>query len=205
MAYGSSGIKMRFTRPTDHYDEKVTKIDEQICDLVKQRKEISSNDPGYPPFEYITGWAEKYGLYEDLLKSIFSTLWQENIYKPTVEPEGFQKIVPVLKTIEVENKLYTVIAMRQYMNASIIIFNIEWDSTSDSLEDQSMHMHYELFINADYDCRVIDGSGSSGHSHNNFLVFPRLPDDLSGIELTLKQYRFTSQGQQADRDIILCL
>lgn len=206
MAYGSSGIiKTRFIRPTEHYDEKVSAIDEQICNLIKQRKEISNNNPGFPPFETIAGWAEKYDLYEDLLKSIFGSLWHEDVYKPTVEPEGFQKNVRVLKTIEVENKLYSVVSMRQYTNASIINFNIDWDCTLDSSEDASMHMHYELFIHEDYDCRVIDGSGSSGHCHNNFLVFPRLPDDLSGINLTLTSYRFTAQGRQKDKDIVLHL
>ena len=41
--------RMSFEQPTDHYDEKVFSIDEQLCALLKQRKEISNNDPGFPP------------------------------------------------------------------------------------------------------------------------------------------------------------
>jgi hypothetical protein len=34
--------RMPFVRPTDHYDERISQIDEQICELVKQRREVYS-------------------------------------------------------------------------------------------------------------------------------------------------------------------
>lgn len=83
--------RMPFERPTEHYDEKIKQIDEKICELINQRKEMSNNNPGYPPFEYISNWARKFDLYEDLLKSVFSSLWNEKIYMPFVEPEQFRR------------------------------------------------------------------------------------------------------------------
>ena len=32
--------RMHFDQPTEHYDDRLIPIDEQICSLVKQRKEI---------------------------------------------------------------------------------------------------------------------------------------------------------------------
>ena len=101
--------RMPFRRPTTHYNEDIKQIDEKLCELIKKRKEISNNDPGYPPFEYITDWAEKFDLYEDLLKSIFSSLWKDEIYKPFVEPKDYIKNLPVLKSLELDNKLFSVI------------------------------------------------------------------------------------------------
>jgi hypothetical protein len=75
---------MPFKRPTTHYDERINQIDQQICELIKQRKEISNNNPGYPPFEYISNWAEKFDLYQDQLKSVFTSLWNEDMYRPIV-------------------------------------------------------------------------------------------------------------------------
>ncbi|MCY0902631.1 MAG: hypothetical protein OWU32_10675, partial [Firmicutes bacterium] len=76
---------MRFERPTDHYDEGIVAIDEQICALIKKRKDISNNNPGYPPFELLAKWAKQFELYEDLLKSVFGNLRNEQMYRPRVE------------------------------------------------------------------------------------------------------------------------
>lgn len=70
---------LSFNRPTTHYDEKIYEIDKEICELIKKRKDISNNNPGYPPLEYISKWAEEFDLYEDLLHSIFGSLLD---YKP---------------------------------------------------------------------------------------------------------------------------
>lgn len=197
--------RMPFKRPTAYYNERIKQIDEKICELIKQRKEISNNNPGYPPFEYITNWAEKFGLYEELLKSMFGSLWNEKVYRPLIEPEGFRRNLPVLKSSEVDNKLFSVISIRQYSNSSIINFNIDWDSTGDLAENQLQHTHFELFIDEQYDCRIADGTGGNGHFHYNFIVSPPLPDDNSGIELIFKEYNSPIRDKQVGQDIIIRL
>lgn len=197
--------RMSFRRPTTHYNEDIKQIDEKLCELIKKRKEISNNDPGYPPFEYITDWAEKFDLYEDLLKSIFSSLWKDEIYKPLVEPKDYIKNLPVLKLVELDNKLFSVISIRQYSNASVVNFNIDWDTTSNPSECRSHHTHYELFINDQYDCRMISGTGGEEHFHFNYVVSPPLPDNLAGIKLTFKEYEFQFEDKQIGKDVVIKL
>jgi hypothetical protein len=197
--------RMTYRRPTTHYDERIKQIDEKICELIKQRREISDNNPGYPPFEYISNWAEKFGLYEELLKSIFSLLWNEKMYKPFVEPEGFRRNLPVLKSIEVDNRLFSVTYIHQYSNSSIVNFNIDWDSTSDLSERQPRHTHFELFIDERYDCRMANGTGGDGHFHYNFIVSPPLPDNTSGIELFFKEYNKPFEDKQISHNIVIRL
>lgn len=191
-------------RPTTYYDERIKQIDEKICELIKQRKEISNNNPGYPPFEYVTNWAEKFDLYDELLKSIFNSLWNEKMFKPLVEPEGFLRNLPVLKSIEVDNRLFSVISIRQFSNSSIVNFNIDWD-TSGLSEHQSRHTFFELFIDEQYDCRMADGTGGNGHFHYNFIVSPPLPDNISGIELIFREYNQPFGDHQTGNDIIIQL
>ena len=38
--------RMPFERPTDHYDERLSSIDEKICSLLKERKDLSNGNPG---------------------------------------------------------------------------------------------------------------------------------------------------------------
>lgn len=197
--------RMKFNRPTNYYDEKIKQIDEKICELIKKRKEASDNNPGYPPFEYISCWAEKFDLYDDLLKSIFSSLYNEKSYKPMIEPEGFRSNLPILKSVEVDNSFFSIIYIRQYSNCSIVNLNIDWDNTSDSAENELKHSHFELLINDQYDCRFTSGTGGDGHCNYSFIVSPPLPDNVSGIQLIFKEYDITAANKPTGNDIIIKL
>ena len=185
----------RNPRPiTDHYDKQLLQIDEQICALLKQRKELSNDNPGLPPEDIISNWAIKYNLYEEYLSSLFGALRMEDLFKPRVEPIGFRKHLPVLKSIEINDCFYSVTAIRQYENASIIQLHIDWDEPDDARIDRINKRSintFELFINEQYDCRKKRAGGSTGHLTYNFIVSPPLPDNLSGIDLVFKEYSDT--------------
>lgn len=191
-----------FRRPTNHYDERVKQTDEKICGLMQERKEISDNNPGYPPLEYIAEWAEKFNLYEDFLKSVFGSMWNEKMHRPSVKPEGFQKNLPILKLLERDDRIFSVVSIRQYSNSSVIAFNIDWDNTKDS---SSSHTNFEMFIAEPYDCRMLDGAGGSGHTHYNFVIWPPLPADPSGIQLIFKEYKIPFRDEQIGDDIVFTL
>lgn len=196
--------RMTFKRPTNHYDEKVKFIDEQICKLINERKELSENNPGYPPFEYISNWAEEFGLYENMLKSIFASMWNEKSYKPMIEPEGFQKNLQVLKSIEISSKLFSVVYIAQYSNCSLINLDIDRDSYNTAAEEHR-HSYFKLFIGSQYDCSMLDGGGGNGHLHYNFVVSPALPDNFFGTKLTFKEFSYSSMDNQIGDDIIIQL
>ncbi|MGM0889690.1 MAG: hypothetical protein ACQEW5_22725 [Bacillota bacterium] len=180
--------RMSFEQPTDHYDEKVFSIDEQLCALLKQRKEISNNDPGFPPHKNISNWAKRFGLYEDLLNTVFGTLRNDEEFRPRVEPKNFKRHIPILKSVEKGEYIYTVTFIRQYQNASVVHLNIDWDSTKESPYDGHQHNFFELFLGEQYDCRWNTGSGSTGQFVYSFIVSPPLPDDISGFDLVFREY-----------------
>lgn len=180
--------RMPFKRPTTHYDENITQIDKKICELIKQRKDISNNKPGYPPLDYISKWAETFNLYKDLLESIFGLLWNEELHKPIVDPETFIKNVPVLKWLEIDGKLFSINTIRQYSNASVVNFNVDWNDINDSENCDTYLPDYKLYIGKEYTCRIEGGSGSSGYSTHKFIISPPLPDNFSGIKLTFTEY-----------------
>lgn len=196
---------MPFRRPTDHYDERIIKIDEQICELIRKRKDISNNNPGYPPFEYISKWAEEFNLYENQLKSVFGSLWNEAPYKPVVKPNGFRMNLPVLKIVEKDNCLFSITVIRQYSNASIINFNIDKSDISDSSNCKSKYSSFELFIGEEYNCRMKSGSGAGDYFFYSFVVSPALPDDVSGIDLTFKEYEMPLIEKKEITEVVIHL
>ncbi|MGE7093636.1 hypothetical protein ACQKII_19700 [Lysinibacillus sp. NPDC048646] len=180
-----------YDRPTDHYEEDLYPIDEQICALLKERKDLSSNNPGLPPDEAISKWAKKYDFYEVYLASLFQMIRMEDYYKPRVEPTGFRKHVPVLKSIEIAERNYTVSFIRQYENASVVQLLVDWDATNDSpihLMQKSSRNHFELLLGEQYECQRDRSGGSTGHDSSNFIVTPPLPDNIAGQEFVFKEY-----------------
>lgn len=176
-----------FERPTNHYEEHLFLIDEQICALLKQRKDVSNDNPGFPSEDVISNWAIKYDLYEDYLSSFFETMKMEDLFKSRIEPTGFRKHLPVLKSVEIDERLYSITFIRQYENASVISLNVDWDGTNDT-PHMDEHCDFELFLGEQYDCREDGGSGSTGYFKYNYIVSPPLPDDFSGMELVVKKY-----------------
>ncbi|MCM3594793.1 hypothetical protein M4D55_03180 [Metabacillus idriensis] len=195
--------RIPFERPTDHYDEKVLPIDEQLCELLKLRKDISNNQPGFPPLEYIDDWAVKYDLYEDLLNSVFGALWNDEQFRPVVEPEGFRKYIQVLKSVEIGEGFYSLPFIRQYENVSVVCLNIDWEMNEGCLEDRiHRHSFWKLFIKGAYDCRIKGGGGSDGHLSYNFIVSPPLPDNLSGFEFSFKEYKNPLRDEESAGQVI---
>ncbi|MBP1965629.1 hypothetical protein GQF04_17400 [Paenibacillus aceris] len=194
--------RMPFERPTEHYEERIFLIDEKICELLKQRKEISNNNPGYPPFEHIKKWAISFHLYEDYLKSVFHVLRNEENYKPIVEPSGFRKHVPILKSVNHEEFFYSVTSMRQYSNASLITFNIDWDVTSDHSVNSNKTRHFELYLGENYQCHMDSGGGSPGHLSFNYVVSPALPDDISGMNFVFRELGSPMMDKPTGDDIV---
>lgn len=196
---------MPFERPTDYYDDRIFSIDEQICALLKKRREASNNNPGFPPPENISDWAEKYDLYEDLLNSVFGALRMEEEFKPRVEPRNFIRHLPILKSVEKGDRLYTITYIRQFENASVVQLNIDWDDSNDDHDDlrhRHQHRFFELDLGEHYECRTDRSGGSGGHYRYNFIVSPPIPDDHSGIELVFKEYHDPFKGKPTGIEMV---
>ncbi|NRD80813.1 hypothetical protein HPT25_26145 [Bacillus sp. BRMEA1] len=187
--------RMPFEPPTKHYDERIKAIDEQICHLIKQRKDISNNNPGFPPRQLITAWSEKYNLYKEFLNGVFGHFFNEEIYKPVVEPKGFIKNIPILKSFEKDNSFYSVTFISQFENASVIHLTTDRDSFDELDGDFHRRREFTFFdisiegVGTDYDCRHEGGGGSGGHTSYTFIVSPPLPEENSTLNLVFKEYK----------------
>jgi hypothetical protein len=177
-------MDLRFRPPTDYYCELLAPIDEEICALFAKRKEISKDNPGFPHLALITSWCQQYGLNEDMMRSIYGYMYNEHHFLPQVEPAGFLKFVPILKSLEIDGVLYAVTHMKQYSNASVVYIEIEVDTAEPYV--RLGHAGFELFISPEYQCRPNGGCGQKKGMQHSFVVTPALPDDVTGVG-----FRFT--------------
>ncbi|KGK89647.1 hypothetical protein DP73_09825 [Desulfosporosinus sp. HMP52] len=179
MKYGS------FDAPTDYYCEHLTGIDEQICELLAKRKELSNNKPGFPGMELINAWCERYALNKPMLLSLFGIMYNEPIpvLQEQIEPDEFLRFVPILKSVQLDDFFYAVTYMKQYKNASVVSVEIELDSIEENV--RIGHAGLELFISPDYQCRPSRGGGDNKGMQHSFIVTPSLPDDVTNMEFKL--------------------
>lgn len=187
---------MSFRPPTDYYCEELAPIDEQICGLLAKRKELSNNNPGFPKLDRISAWSHQYELDEDWLRRIFAYLYGEHHFVPQIEPAGFLKFVPILKSVEIDSVMYAVTHMKQYSNASVVY--IETEVNSDEPYIRLGHVSSELSISPEYQCRFNGGSGQKKGMQHSFVVTPSLPEDLTGVEFrfSVKPYPLEPQIQE---------
>lgn len=169
---------------TNHYDERLFLIDEKICELLNDRKEIVKSNLGFPPDKVISSLADEYGFQKEYLQSLFSTIEMEDHYEPTIEPVEFQKYLPVLKIYENDGVMYTVTFIRQYANASVLYLHMDLEEKEDANFYPDM---LDLFINDTYFCHSEGGGGTTEHASHSYIISPALPDDLTGIELVFKE------------------
>jgi hypothetical protein len=195
--------RLPFQRPTEHYDERLLELDEQLCALLKQRMDLSGRNPGFPPDERISEWADSYGLYEDFLKAVFGTLMNEEQFRPRVEPAGFRKQIPFAQSVEKDGCFYSVVTIRQYENASVVVFHSDRDAADDTSDGRPRHRHFELFAGEHYDCRNEGGGGSGEHFSYKFVIAPPLPDDLKGVELVFRESKRPFRSEPTGLEIVI--
>lgn len=194
-----------FERKDGYYNEKLQPVDEKICELLKQRKELAEGNPGHPLKVVVKEWAEKYGFYEEYLHTVFSTLKLEDRYKPRVKPNEFRCQIPVMRSAEQLGVFYSVVTVRQYSNASVAILSADWEESFNLHYSERIHREFVLEIQGDqpYDCRMENGSGTTGKMSQNFIISPPLPDDLSNIEFRVRAYNDYGKEDPVGPDIVL--
>ncbi|MGD6843894.1 hypothetical protein ACQCVH_15385 [Bacillus infantis] len=174
----------------EYYDQRAAPYDEKILSLLKERKMAAEHNPGVPPEEQLDQWAEKYELYPDYVTAFFGTMCMEEDLRPRAEPEGFIKYVPVMRSAERDGKLYSVTAVKQYSNASVIAMAVEWDETAEEQGPGGYPLfgQFRLFIEGGYDCRRRGAKGRNGSMSFSFTVVPPLPENLEEISFVFKEY-----------------
>lgn len=192
-------------RNSVNYDPRLEVIDEKICALIQKRKSISEGRPGIPSEELLQQWSRKYGIYKDLLDSIFSNLRNEEEFRPRVVPQNFRRILPVMQGKEIDGCFYYVTHIRQYDNASVLSLNISlpknytesFSPKEEWREDSHRYFDLQLEISG-FDCRSDSGSGSEDQYMMDYIIAPALPDNYSGLDLVFKEsqecFKETSGG-----------
>lgn len=180
-----------FYRARQQYNERVQTIDEKICQLIAQRKNMS-DQPGIPTEQLLHQWAKIFGFHEEFLVALFGILQAEDDFQPQIEPKGFVKMIPVLQSFTKDQLFYAITSIRQYQNASVLHVVVDHE-VLDEEEEPVVHtlmggdfmLRVKDLEGTQYSCQNRGSGGFDGHTAFQFVITPPLPDKLEGIELHL--------------------
>ena len=96
----------------------------------------------------------------------------EDRLRSPVDPAGFVKFVPVLKSVVIDNMMYAVTHMKQYSNASVVYIETEVNTAEAFV--RLGHASFELFISPEYQCRQSSGCGHGKGMQHSFVVYSGL-------------------------------
>lgn len=198
----------QFDKESTYYHADLESIDEKICALIQERKQIGGENPGFPEKVLLQKWSKQFGIYEELLNSLFNLMQNEADFKPRIKPKGFRKFLSMMQGGEMEDSFVYVTHIRQYENASVLSLTIDRAiENRDEYGRKSVDCEFielELEIEG-YDCRTDSGSGSGGQMMMDYIIFPALPDDFSELDLVFKEMERFPQKRFTGREITIHL
>ncbi len=172
-------MKRRLDPPTEYYDEQLKSIDESIVSSIAARQRQSHGKPGFPKVAYLEKWSEQYGVPVPILHQTFNTLFHWPELRERVEPDRYERFVPVMLAQQQENLLVTVPYLRQYNNCSVLAVHLE----STHLIVGPVRITLDI---TGYECTSSGGGGSRGYWHQEYVVTPVIPDDQAAtLDMTI--------------------
>jgi hypothetical protein len=163
-------MQRQFEPPTAYYDERIKRVDENIAASIATRQHLSNGQPGFPKVAYLEQWARQYAVPIPILQQTFTLLfgWRETV-RERVEPDQFERFVPIMTAEQQQDLLVTVPYLRQYNNCSVVEVLLASPQLSGPVQ-----IDVEI---AGYECQRHGGGGSRGYWRQEFVVTPVVPDD----------------------------
>lgn len=186
----------------NEYNDEFKSIDETILKLIQERKRLSKGKRVFPPKQDIQEWATRYDMDVPQIHWLMHSLNHPEQPITRNEPGELMNVVSIMKKQVQEGFEYLITHAMQHENGSIVNVEIRSEQV-----DHSGHIRPKLLLavrgsgNVDYLVGSQGSRGGGGHTQLQFLVRPRLPDDINDVHFALVP--FASPMGNPPKEIIL--
>lgn len=175
---------MRDASEGAHYGPQFAAIDEEIARLVAERDHLAEGRTVRPPAELIATWSDRFGLAPRRLEFLFGNLGNlPRVAALPPDPGELVAVLPVLRRVRVAGFTATLSHCLQHERVSVVHLEIAGDG---GIQLGRPALALDVAPGG-YQARPSGGHGSPGLIGLDFVVWPRLPDDLSAIGFTLRR------------------
>lgn len=184
----------------NEYNDEFRSIDETILKLLHERSKLSKGRRIFPPKEIMQQWADQYDLDIPQISWLMNSLNHPELPIVRNEPGELLGVVSIMKRTFHDGFEYLISHAMQYENASIVKVDIKGLDT-----DQAGHLRPKLLLEVRGEKIFVvhphGAHGGSGETHLDFLVNPRLPDELREVQFALIPY--ASPMNNKPKEIVL--
>nr|WP_275422559.1 hypothetical protein [Paenibacillus mucilaginosus] len=171
------------------YNDEIKAIDESILKLLMERMKITKGKRYFPPREIVKQWAADFDMeIAQIIGTLHSLTEGDVSHQLPAGPGKLLTVLPLMKSKILDGFEYELTHAMQHENGSIVFLEI----TLRQLEENIGHIRPQLLLMVNgpqpYNIRRNGAHGGGGHSQLSFLVTPRLPDDIAGLEFSLIPY-----------------
>jgi hypothetical protein len=168
----------------NEYNDEFRSIDETFLKLLQERKGLSKGKQIFPPKEVMQEWANRYDMDIPQISWLMNSLNHPELPIVRNELGELLNVVPIMKRTIQDGFEYLVSHAMQHENGSIVKVDIKSSSVN-----HAGHIRPKLLLeikgDVEYYVRPNGVHGGGGESHLDFLVNPRLPDELKDVQFAL--------------------
>lgn len=168
-----------------HYSDEIQAIDETLLKLYNERRKLAGGKRMFPPKEPLQRWSDRLGLEIDAISRFLHSM---NAHSPMIQPQPETPIgvLPLMKKAHAMDCVFLITHALQYETYSELSVEAAFAGMAD--HKISLRPLLDLAVNggnAEYETRSLGTSGGGMQAKLRFQVIPRLPDDVTGISLSL--------------------
>ena len=185
----------------NEYNESFKEIDNNLIRLLHDRKIMANGTRFFPPMELMEEWAKRYDMEIPQISWLMHSI-NEGPHSFTHDGPGeLLNVIPIMKKSVVGEFEYVLTHSMQHENGSVVFLEIEKLDKDKNVGIVRSHLILEVNGKKEYQVNRHGSHGSDGRTKVEFLVIPRLPDQLDGISFSLMPY--TMPMEMPLREVIL--
>jgi hypothetical protein len=175
----------RLVAAAQQYSDEVAVIDKMMLKLYADRRALTGKKRFFPPREWLVGQGEELGLEIDVVSRFLHSL---NEHVPITSPRQETPIgvLSIMRRATAMDCEFVITHALQYESYSSLA--VEVSLQGDESENAHLRPMLDLVViggEMEYAASNFGSSGGVMHAQMRFQISPRLPDDLSGVVLSL--------------------
>ncbi|WP_150271967.1 hypothetical protein [Paenibacillus tepidiphilus] len=168
------------------YNDEVKAVDEQILQLIMQRRELTAGRHFFPKQEIIEEWAEHYGMDAEQITHSFGGIVAALPRIRIREDNGpLQGVLPIMKIAVESDVEYAITHAMQYSEFSIVSVQFTYLKASEKEVSLSPALSLVVEGGTGYEVQHYGGHSGGPKAQLQFAVSPPLPSDLQDICFSL--------------------
>lgn len=171
---------------TNEYNDEVKNIDEQILELIQQRRAITGNKHFFPESKQLEEWTSRFEMdTTQIAQYLHSVNGAISRRKLSEEPGSLLGVLPIVKRTIFEDCEYILTHAMQYEAFSIVTVEIKYIKEAVGNVHLRTALKLEIRSETAYEVQQYGGHGGGVHTQIKFLISPPLPEQLDAIEFSL--------------------